>query len=214
MELFLYRHGATPGNLEKRYIGVTDEPLSEEGRRSVTACGADPAVEKVYVSGLRRTRETAVLWFPGAKLITFPVLNEMDFGIFEGKNYRELDGDAAYQTWLDSNCEEQCPGGESKDQYTHRVLAAFDKLAANELAKGAVRTVLVVHGGTIMAIMSRRADPSVPYFDWHVSHCQGYRATIDPVKWEDQRLFAHYTKLEGEIAIHDNIVGDSGGISP
>ena len=31
MEIILIRHGKTKGNLEKRYIGVTDEPLTDEG---------------------------------------------------------------------------------------------------------------------------------------------------------------------------------------
>ena len=32
MRLLFLRHGMTKGNQERRYIGVTDEPLSEEGR--------------------------------------------------------------------------------------------------------------------------------------------------------------------------------------
>ena len=31
-EIILIRHGATAGNLERRYIGRTDEPLCEQGR--------------------------------------------------------------------------------------------------------------------------------------------------------------------------------------
>ena len=34
IELYLIRHGMTPGNVEHRYIGrQTDEPLSEDGRQ-------------------------------------------------------------------------------------------------------------------------------------------------------------------------------------
>mgnify|MGYP000581579371 CR=1 FL=1 len=33
LEVLLLRHGQTQGNLEKRYIGKTDEPLSEKGIR-------------------------------------------------------------------------------------------------------------------------------------------------------------------------------------
>ena len=32
MQALLIRHGKTPGNEERRYIGRTDEPLSARGR--------------------------------------------------------------------------------------------------------------------------------------------------------------------------------------
>ena len=32
LKLYLIRHGQTPGNRLSRYIGTTDEPLSDEGR--------------------------------------------------------------------------------------------------------------------------------------------------------------------------------------
>ena len=32
LKLYLIRHGQTPGNKLSRYIGTTDEPLSDEGR--------------------------------------------------------------------------------------------------------------------------------------------------------------------------------------
>ena len=35
MDIFLIRHGMTPGNREHCYIGRTDEPLSEEGRAAL-----------------------------------------------------------------------------------------------------------------------------------------------------------------------------------
>ena len=33
MRIDLIRHGMTRGNEERRYIGITDEPLSERGRK-------------------------------------------------------------------------------------------------------------------------------------------------------------------------------------
>ena len=40
MRIVLLRHGQTPGNVLKRYIGRTDEPLSEAGERAARAVGA------------------------------------------------------------------------------------------------------------------------------------------------------------------------------
>ena len=33
--IYLIRHGKTPGNEEKKYIGVTDESLSDIGRKEI-----------------------------------------------------------------------------------------------------------------------------------------------------------------------------------
>ena len=35
MEIVLIRHGATAGNIEKRYIGTTDEPLCDTGTAQI-----------------------------------------------------------------------------------------------------------------------------------------------------------------------------------
>lgn len=38
MWIDLVRHGMTRGNEERRYIGITDEPLSERGRKLAEQC--------------------------------------------------------------------------------------------------------------------------------------------------------------------------------
>ena len=63
-ELLLLRHGSTPGNELHRYNGRTDEPLSEQGRAALRARHYESA-PLVYVTRLRRTRETAEILFPG-----------------------------------------------------------------------------------------------------------------------------------------------------
>ena len=44
MQIVLIRHGQTPGNALRRYIGRTDEPLSAEGVRALEAFGTLPDV--------------------------------------------------------------------------------------------------------------------------------------------------------------------------
>ena len=57
MKIIFIRHGPTPGNLARRYIGSTDEPLAPG---ALPGCPA-PAAERVYVSPLLRCRQTAAL---------------------------------------------------------------------------------------------------------------------------------------------------------
>lgn len=173
-EIVLMRHGATEGNLQKRYIGATDEPLCEAGKAALyvgppPCVGADK-IELVYVTPLVRTQQTAAICFPNAQHCVVPDLREMDFGCFEGKNYKELDGDAAYAAWLETNCEGACPGGESRAQFEMRTCAAFETLVREAAAKGERRVVIVAHGGTIMAVCAKYALPPQPYFAWNTSN--------------------------------------------
>ena len=59
MEVLLIRHGKTQGNLEKRYVGSTDEPLCASGAaqlREQAACY--PAAQRLVVSPLLRCSES------------------------------------------------------------------------------------------------------------------------------------------------------------
>ena len=72
MELIFFRHGATDGNREHRYIGSTDEPLSGECRELLKKNGTreriqgliSSGISAIYTSPMERCRETAELLFP------------------------------------------------------------------------------------------------------------------------------------------------------
>lgn len=64
MRIYLLRHGKTAWNAAGRYQGLTDIPLSPEGRAALAP--ADFTAESVVVSPLLRTRQTAEILFPGA----------------------------------------------------------------------------------------------------------------------------------------------------
>ena len=183
MKIELIRHGETAYQAEGRYQGRADVPLSENGRRALHP--AARAVDTVYVTPLRRTAETAALLFPQAAQIAVDTLREMDFGDFEGRNYREMAQDPAYRAWVEGGCLGRCPGGESKADFCGRVCPAFAALVDEALDRGAAELVIVAHGGTQMAVMERFAEPRRPYFDWHLKSGQGY--VLDTALWSSQR---------------------------
>ena len=95
------------------------------GRESLLTGGIyrDPAV--VYVSPLKRARETASILFPEAVQVVIPELAEMNFGKFEGRNYKEMEKDPDYRAWVDGMCLGKCPGGESREEFCARTCEAF-----------------------------------------------------------------------------------------
>lgn len=157
-QLYFIRHGAVAGNLQRRYIGRTDEPLCEEGRSQIQALQKQClTADQVFVSPLLRTRQTAEMLFPHQEHTILQDLRETDFGLFEGKNAAELVDNAAYRRWVDSGCQGEIPGGESVQKFKARCCAAFCQamtmLSAEESA------AFVAHGGTIMAILEAFARP-------------------------------------------------------
>ena len=148
-DIYLIRHGRTQGNMEKRYVGSTDEPLCEIGIREInerremllrsfsisdgqhigggerTGCKDVRLPGSVYVSPMLRCRQTAKLLFPDADQKVVADLREMDFGEFEYKNYEELSGDARYQAFIDSGGKLDFPEAESQKQFRERVRNAF-----------------------------------------------------------------------------------------
>ena len=109
----------------------------------------------------------------------------MDFGVFEGRTYDEMKDDAAYCAWLDSECESACPNGESKAVFCKRVCRAFEKLEDEALARGDERLVIVAHGGTQMAALSRFAEPHRDYYSWNAPPAGGFVLSAD--EWRARR---------------------------
>lgn len=178
MEICLIRHGMTAGNAQFRYIGRTDEPLSPEGIRLAQNTRLGIRCGQVYVTPLRRTAETASILFPGAEQIAVDGLREMDFGVFENRSAQEMEQDDEYRRWVDGQCVDACPGGESRADFSERVCRAFSALIGPLRARGADNAVFVVHGGTIMAILERFAEPKRAFYEYRVENCGGYHCTV------------------------------------
>lgn len=174
-ELLFIRHGQTAGNLLKRYVGGrTDEPLCPEGIALASRPHDFAPVKRVYVSPMLRAVETAQLMFPDAELVPCNGLREMDFGDFEGRSANDMENDTAYRNWVEGMCLAPCPNGESLEIFSSRVNAAFEEILKAEHD----RIVIVAHGGSIMAIMAKYADPPKEYYKWFTPNCGGYSAVF------------------------------------
>ena len=127
MKVLLLRHGKTKGNEEHRYIGRTEEGLSELGKKELLRKKEHWEKKKdgirqtgetmlhkgdiVFVSPMGRCIETVEILFPSAIMYKEERLKEIDFGLFENKNYQELNGQKEYQAWIDSGGRLDFPDG-------------------------------------------------------------------------------------------------------
>ena len=100
--IHLIRHGETLANTEKKYIGRTDLPITEEAKKELEALREDgiyPAVGAVYSSPLKRCLQTARIIYPGKPLTAVEDLSEYDCGAFEGKTDSDLESSEEYRAW-------------------------------------------------------------------------------------------------------------------
>lgn len=198
MKVYLIRHGMTPGNELHQYIGGrSDQPLSRQGREvlaEIREQGIYPEAEHVFISPMIRCRETAEILFPKAEQTVVDKLREMDFGIFEQRSAADMEDDPVYRSWVDSMCEDPIPEGEIKEDFTKRCCEAFsetmqalkeqevlrEKTGDSNKADDPEKTeVFVIHGGTIMSILSVFGRPEKAYYDWYVKNGHGYECEWD-----------------------------------
>ena len=191
MELYIIRHGRTRGNELNLYVGRIDQPLAESGIQQAqryAQSAAYPQVDRVYVSPLKRARQTAAILFPQAEQLVIEGFTEMDFGDFEGRHNDELKDNPSYVAWLDAERAPSYPNGESGTDFDERVQAALRELVASAFETGEERLVVVTHEGVGMTIMANLAHPKLPFYRWGFTNCEGYHIQIEQADWEKGRF--------------------------
>ncbi len=190
-KLFLVRHGETVWNSERRYIGRTDLPLSEEGikqARSLANRFSKEKVEAIFTSPLKRAIQTAEIISKetGLKTVVFPELIEVDFGDWEGLTYEEIKqkfGDLI-DNWLFRPSKVEIPSGEKWESVTKRVKSFFD-----EMSKRSEETALVItHGGVIKTIISLILNHErIPFASFLISN-----SSVSAIGLADSRPYLLY----------------------
>jgi broad specificity phosphatase PhoE len=93
--VYLARHGQTESNLQCRYAGYSDEPITPAGRAQMSVLASRLArcgVAEIWTSEVSRARESAEMVgrVLGAPIRTDPRLNEMRMGPWEGMTEDEV----------------------------------------------------------------------------------------------------------------------------
>jgi probable phosphoglycerate mutase len=148
-EVFLVRHGETEWSLNGRHTGVSDIPLTENGRRVARRWqpfAAARTLDLVLTSPLQRAHETCELAGLGGRAETDPDLMEWDYGEYEGLTPKEIR--ARQPEWMVFR--DGCPGGESPEQIGARV----DRVIAKVRAR-AGDVALFAHGHVLRVLGAR-----------------------------------------------------------
>ena len=160
--LVLLRHGESEWNLENRFTGWIDVPLSTQGHEEAMAAAKQLSgyrFDRAFTSRLTRATETLRIVLAAIGQGQIPLeesqtLNERMYGDLQGLNKEEtVKKYGAQQVWAwRRSYEVRPPGGESLQDTAARVLPYYEERIKPALDQG--DTVLIVaHGNSLRALV-------------------------------------------------------------
>ncbi len=161
-KLVLVRHGESQWNLENRFTGWVDVPLSPKGIEEAKGAGkklASFTFNRAFSSVLARANETLRIILEVIGQTTIPIekdkaLNERMYGELQGLDKAETAkkyGDEQVKIWRRSY-DVRPPGGESLKDTAERVLPYYDSRIKPSVLKG--ETILIAaHGNSLRALV-------------------------------------------------------------
>lgn len=155
-ELIMVRHGETRANLDGKYCGRLDPPLSETGINSVnktarTLAAFRPA--RIYSSEALRARQTAAIIEPNGTVVCLQALREMNFGEFEGLNANEIQSRMPdiWKRYIDNYRNFTFPGGDNVNDYLTKSAETINAIITESIDGG---VLIVSHKGFILSALS------------------------------------------------------------
>lgn len=158
MRVYMIRHGESVNNLENKWTGWMDVPLTDKGReeaREVAKLLSSVTFDKVYSSDLSRAVETATLAIPGCEPETTSLLREFNVGTLAGKTRDLSDDDTKL---LSLKRDYLAFGGESREQMNERIASFLQKLEQS----GDETVAVFAHAGVLRTVLRLVLETAVP----------------------------------------------------
>jgi 2,3-bisphosphoglycerate-dependent phosphoglycerate mutase len=160
--LLMLRHGQSTYNLENRFTGWLDVPLSNNGIEEAKSAAIKLKVYRIdiaYTSKLLRAIDTLRIVLNTNDLKNIPViqseaLNERNYGELQGLNKSDTAkkyGDDQVLLWRRSYSTAP-PGGESLKATEARIIPFFRSTICKDIKHG-LNVLVVAHGNSLRAII-------------------------------------------------------------
>ena len=160
MEIYFVRHGQTIWNVEKRFQGLSDSPLTELGITQAKLLGEklkDIKFDKFYSTSLKRANDTAnyIKGNREQEVEIFDDFVEISMGDMEGiqqEEFKKLYPEQVKNFFFNQlEYDPSSFGGESFLEVRERVAKGLDKFI--ELNKDYERVLVVSHGATLKTLL-------------------------------------------------------------
>jgi 2,3-bisphosphoglycerate-dependent phosphoglycerate mutase len=188
-DLLMMRHGQSSYNLENRFTGVVDVPLSSHGIEEAQAAAQklkDYHIDIAFTSTLIRAIDTLHIVLDKLKdretpIIKSEALNERNYGELQGLNKADTMvkyGEEQVNLWR-RGYTERPPGGESLKDTEARVMPYFNETIREKLKQG-LNVLIVAHGNSLRAIVKNLDNISdVNVADLNIATGSIYRYRFD-----------------------------------
>ena len=160
MEIYFVRHGQTIWNVEKRFQGLSDSPLTELGITQAKLLGEklkDIKFDKFYSTSLKRAYDTAnyIKGNRKQKVEIFDDFVEISMGDMEGikqEDFKKLYPEQVKNFFFNQlEYDPSSFSGESFLEVRERVIRGLNKFI--ELNKNYERVLVVSHGATLKTLL-------------------------------------------------------------
>ncbi len=191
MKIYLVLHGETLWNVENRFQGHLDSPVTGRGINQIAAlCRdlADKSIVRIVASPLGRAVASAgqIASSLGCPLYLEPAFAERHFGYLEGKRMAELTQKERLEAEevFSGSTEISPQHGKALRDATCRVMTALSGLSVNH-----GNICVVSHGHVIQAVIAALMDADLRNFEryshlnggYSILECTGKTLTIE--KW-------------------------------
>lgn len=160
--MVLLRHGESQWNLENRFTGWVDVPLSAKGEQEARAAGEKLKgyrFHRAFTSVLTRANETLRIVLEVIGQTNIPIekdqaLNERMYGELQGLNKAETAqkyGEQQVKIWRRSY-DVRPPGGESLKDTAERVLPYYERHIQPHVLRGEC-LLIAAHGNSLRALV-------------------------------------------------------------
>lgn len=164
LRFFVFRHGETDWNLQKKFQGHTDIPLNATGEAQAIQLAEKIKklqLKAVLTSDLSRAIKTAEIAL-GGRPVPFHIhadLRETHLGDAEGLTHEEIHskfGDDIIAKWksiLTEDADYKFPNGEKKSDHLLRLRRALEAFAHSQQHQNGDQIGVSTHGGSLVRLV-------------------------------------------------------------
>ena len=169
-ELLFIRHGETDHNKNRLFYGHLDPDINQTGidqlnKTKLKLQKFEEKIDVVFCSDLRRCRQSLEILEISDKVKRnfTKELREINFGILEGKTYKEIeDENPHYIEQIENNWKYfKVKNGESVFELQNRIVKKIEEIIKNYQDK---KILVVVHGGVIQSLISYYLTKNLDFY--------------------------------------------------